>query len=219
MKSKKALLTSIAIILSISIVIQSINYANAIPQYDTLIFYLTSDVEKPEVNQIVNITVVFKNYLENNDPLTNVTAEFDDIQGLNVTNVFNVLYEDPSYNKTDLFIHGTNSTPIFFWNNTYIEVAWFEFANGESQMFWFTINITETFAKIENPVITYTLDGEEDTFNGAGLGFDIGEETNMSAIPSPWHPNWQWYCWFIGGLLIAAPLIVIVITRLTLWKR
>lgn len=219
LKSKRIILSSIIVILSISIIAQSINYAKAVPQYDTLIFYLTADKENPDINESVNITVIFKNYLDNVNPIANVTAEFNSIEGLNITNVFDVLFEDPSYNKTDLFVHGTNSTPIFFWNNTYIEIAWNEFANGESQIFWFTITIIETFAKIDNPLITYTLDNEEDTFNGAGLGFNIEEATNQSAIPSPISGNWQRYWWFVGSLLIAAPLIVIVITRLTLWKR
>ncbi|NHK31076.1 MAG: hypothetical protein FK730_06970 [Asgard group archaeon] len=219
MKSKSVILSSIIVILSVSIIAQSFNHANAVPQYNTLIFYLTADIEKPDLNDSVNITVIFKNYLDNFNPLDNVTVEFDSIDGLNVTNVYDVLFEDPAYNKTDLFIHGTNSTPIFFWNHTYIEVAWFEFKNNESQRFWFTVDITDSFARIDNPLITYTLDGEQDTFDGAGIGFDIQEETNQSAIPSPVRPNWQWYWWFVGSLLIAGPLIVIVITRLTLWKR
>ena len=206
-------------ILSLSIIAQSINHANAVPQYDTLIFYLTADIEKPELDQTVNITVIFKNYLDNDNPLSNVTVEFNEIEGLNVTNVYDVIFEDPTYNKTDLFIHGTNSTPTFFWNHTYIEVAWFEFKNNESQRFWFTVDIQEEIARVDNPLITYTLDGEEETFDGAGIGFNIQEDTNVSAIPSPWHSNWQWQWWLIGSLLLAGPLLVIVITRLTLWKR
>jgi hypothetical protein len=211
----------IILLLGLSIIAHCNRIANAKPQYDTIIFYMVPDTsEELLVNQTVNVTLVFKNFLANPDPIYNISTELFTDAGLNFTNVFNTPLEDPTYNQTDLFIHGTNSTPIFYWNSSYCEMSWAQLENNESQILWFELLITDnTGTSIQRNNINYILDGEEETLLGSGLGLDIKEITNTSAIPVPYGGEWVWYWWFIGSVVIATPLIAIVITRLTLWKR
>jgi len=179
---------------------------NSIPQLNTLICYMDYGDVEPNVGDQLNVTVVFKNYLDEANPLENVSMTMEpreeDEPGLNITNVNNVPYENPSYNQTTIFSTGTNSTPFFNWNHTYVEISWARFEVNLTQTFWF--------------VIDCVIEGK---FTGAGFGITVRGEENETAILSPVRGDWEWYWWFSGALLIVAPLIVIIITRLTLWKR
>ncbi|MHA1629335.1 MAG: hypothetical protein ACTSXO_01505 [Candidatus Heimdallarchaeota archaeon] len=221
MKNKKAFIISVAAFLTFAIVLQSMSIVSSIPQLDTVILYMAPDKLEPIIGDNVTTTVVFKNYLDVDYDMYNVSLTITSSGKINITNVNDTPFEDPTYNKTDLFITSNNSIPIFFWNNTYIEVAWAVYERNLSQTFWFVFYCYEvgTF-RFENPELTYHDDsGQEYTFSGSGLSGDVRAPKNVSSVPVPYRGDWEWYWWFSGALLIVGPLIAIVIIRLTLWKR
>jgi len=224
LRNRKTLLAGLTFIIGLTLLVQSVSMVNSIPQLNTLICYMDYGDIEPDVGDQLNVTVVFKNYLDEANPLENVSMTMEpreeDEPGLNITNVNNVPYENPSYNQTTIFSTGTNSTPFFNWNHTYVEISWARFEVNLTQTFWFVIDcVIEGNFRINNPEFTFKLNNETETFTGAGFGITVRGEENETAILSPVRGDWEWYWWFSGALLIVAPLIVIIITRLTLWKR
>ena len=206
-------------ILCFTIVMQGLSNVNSAPQLNSIILYMAGDNPAPDINTEVNITVVFKNLLDVEFDMYNVTAEIKSDATLNVTNVNDVSI-DNEINETDLFVYGTNSTAVFEWNHTDIKVAWALYEVNMTQTFWFIVNCTEGGTKyIQAPILTYELDGEVETFNGKTFEIEVVEEGNVSSIPNPVRGDWVLFWWFTGSIVITFPLIVIVITRLTLWKR
>jgi len=207
--------------LAFAVAMQSLCMVNSLPQLNSIVLYMTTDKLEPLVGDNVTTTLVFKNYLDVDYDMYNVTMTITSSGKINITNVYNTTFEDPAYNKTELFISGTNSTPIFFWNTSYIEVAWALFKRNMSQTFWFVFNCYEAgIYRFERPELIYHDDsGQEYTFSGSGISGDIRTPENVSSVPVPYRGEWEWYWWFSGALLIVGPLIAIVIIRLTLWKR
>ncbi|HUT81576.1 MAG TPA: hypothetical protein VMZ29_10275 [Candidatus Bathyarchaeia archaeon] len=232
MRNRKAMLVGLTILISLTLLFQSVSLAQSTPPLNTLINYMILDNDSPIVGDNITITMYFKNYLDIDHPIRNISTiispglNIDDEEGLNITNVYDVPFEDPTYNKTELFIFGTNSTSMIFWNHTHIEIAWALFEVNTTQFIWFNIYCyLEGSYPIANPKFTYYLDpldggdGTEKSYTGSGLQIDVGVELNTSAVPSPHRGDWEWQWWFVGVLLITAPIIVIVIMRITLWKR
>ncbi|NHJ48458.1 MAG: hypothetical protein FK733_11800 [Asgard group archaeon] len=221
MKRNGIILAIIIATLGVSIIAQTHNFADAVPQYDSIIFYMVADKQEDiVVGDEFNVTIIFKNYLANSNPLYNVSTELEADPGLNITAVYNMTFEDPNYNKTDLFVYGTNSTPTFYWNHTYIEIAWAQFEQNETQSLWFTIEIVDrTQTRIDQNYVYYELEGEEDYVRGSGLLVSLDDLTNSTAYSSPIRGEWVWYWWFIGSLTLAVPIVAVVVIRLTQWKR
>ncbi len=232
MSNRKAVLEGLTILISLTLLFQSVSLAQSTPPLNTLISYMIVDNENPLVGENITVTMYFKNYLDRDYPIRNISTaiilglNLDDEEGLNITNVYDVPFEDPSYNETELFISGTDSTPMIYWNHTSIEIAWAMFELNLTQTIWFNIHCyLKGEYEIENPIFNYHLDPLDDgigilrTYTGSGIQIKVGRDENVSAIPIPIRGDWEWQWWFVGALLITAPIIVIVITRITLWKR
>ncbi|MBN1329526.1 MAG: hypothetical protein JXA54_08645 [Candidatus Heimdallarchaeota archaeon] len=232
MRNRKTVLEGLTILISLTLLLQSVSLAQSTPPINTLISYMIIDKESPIEGDNITITMYFKNYLNIDHPIRNISTaitpglNIENEKGLNITNVFDAPFEDPNYNKTELFLTGTDSTPMILWNHTYIEIAWALFEVNVTQSIWFNIHCyLRGSYPIANPIYTYYLDlldggdGKAKSYTGSGLQIDVGVELNTSAIPSPLRGDWEWQWWFVGALLLTAPVIIIVITRITLWKR
>ncbi|NHJ87047.1 MAG: hypothetical protein FK734_16410 [Asgard group archaeon] len=225
MRKNRVFTTGFILTLTCILMLNGIGTANAVVPINTIISYVAVDDSITVVGQNITATNVIKNYLNDTESLRNVTLEITIDSELNITNVNNLSADMSSYNSTTYFLTEINSTtPIYWFNSTYINVTWSKFDQYMNHTFWFELNCTTAgqFA-IENPIITYLFYNgtayEEVSDTGIGILINVLEDLPPPEISSPIRGEWEIYWWFVGGLLIAAPIIIIVITRLTLWKR
>lgn len=214
---------TLAIIALLSV--SSISYTNAATPLDSIIIYMIAEDLEPTIGDIVNITAAIRNALNNTIDIYNATMEFH-VQRpeLNITNVFNTIAEDPNYNSTLYLENKENSVPIFWWNQTYVNSTWAKFESNSFQSFWFEVNCSETSefsVSISDIILTYYYEnGTEVIFEGEPFSFErINSPYVESQINVPPLAKIEWYWWLVGSSIIGVPVIVIIITRLTLWKR
>lgn len=197
------------------------NNVQSIPPIDTLVCYVASEDVNPFVGDNVTISGFFKHYLNTSESLKNVTIELNNIDAaFNITH-FNANNNSVTdYNLTHYLLDENSTTPIFWWNSTYINITWAKFDHLMTFTYNFTVHChTSGQQSTGRPIVSYFLNNEEITYNGAHVVLYVELIPLTPAIPYPERGTWTWQWWFIGSLLIATPLIVIVITRLTLWKR
>ncbi|MCK5298166.1 MAG: hypothetical protein KAJ76_04605 [Candidatus Heimdallarchaeota archaeon] len=222
MKRSKYLTISLTIALTCLVVAYSVNTAQSIPPIDTLVLYVAAEDVNPYVGDNVTITGFFKHYLNTSESLRNVTIEInnDDV-ALNITHVNVNNYNITNYNLTQYLLADENSTtPIFWWNSTYINITWAKFDHLMTYSYNFTVHChTSGQQSTGQPIAAYYLNNEFKTYTGAHVVLYVELIPLVPVIPYPERGLWSWQWWFIGSLLLAAPIIIIVITRLTLWKR
>ena len=222
MKRRKYLTLSLTIALTCLVLAYSVNNTYSIPPIDTLVLYVAAEDVQPYVGDNVTISGFFKHYLNTTESLRNVTLELNNIEAaLNITDVKVNNYNITNYNFTQYYLLDENSTtPIFWWNSTYINITWAKFDHLMTFTFNFTVHChTSGQQATGQPVATYVLDGETKTYTGAHVVLYVELIPLIPAIPYPERGTWTWQWWFLGSILVAAPLVIIVITRLTLWKR
>lgn len=173
------------------------------------------------VGEEANVTVVINNKLNSTDPLHNVSLTFQAPSGeeLNITNLNNVSQDFSDYNAIEYFL--TNATePLFWWNNTYVNASWALFEPSQLATFWFVFNCTTPGqASFSDFTVSYYHNNEKFTIDGESTLFNINEIPTTSRINIPIRGDTIWYWWLAGGILLALPFIIIIIVRITLWKR
>ena len=213
---------SLALAITFLALFGGVSRTNALPPLDTFVLYLAPDDFEPIVGDTVNVTCVFKNYQGFNDTLFNVTLEFDVAEELNITNFYD--FPDSvadAYNYTDYMLNITNTEPLFYWDDEYVNATWKSIDQFQEEFFWFEINCTQigTF-NFDDMSITYRfLNETEHTHVGDTFSLFVNDIPTTPVVPVPPRGELYWYWWLAGGALIAIPVIVIIITRLTLWKR
>lgn len=203
------------------VVAYSVNNSYSIPPIDTLVLYVAAEDIHPYVGDNVTISGFFKHYLNTSESLKNVTVELNNIDAsLNITNVSISDYNMTNYNLTHYLLDENSTTPIFWWNTTYINMTWAKFDHLMTFSYNFTVHChTSGQQATGRPVVTYYLNNEFLTYTGAHVVLYVELIPLTPAIPYPERGLWTWQWWFVGSLLVTAPIIIIVITRLTLWKR
>ena len=221
MKRSKYLTLSVTIALTCLVVAYSTNISYSIPPIDTLVLYVAAADVNPYVGDNVTISGFFKHYLNISESLKNVTIELNNIDtSINITGVSISDYNMTNYNLTHYLLDENSTTPIFWWNSTYINMTWAKFDHLMIFSYNFTVHChTSGQQSTGRPVVNYFLNNEFLTYTGAHVVLYVELIPLTSAIPYPVRGLWTWQWWFVGSLLVAAPIIVIVITRLTLWKR
>ena len=212
---------SLALTITLLALIGGVSKANSLPPLDTFILYLAPEDFEPIVGDNVNVTCVFKNYLNETQQLFNVTLEFTADEQLNITNFFNLsssLVE--SYNLTEYMSNPALTDPLFWWDTSYVNATWKTFDQFQDERFWFLINCTQVGTySFRDMTVSYVLNNETLSYDGDTFSLTVSDIPTTPSVPVPARYNTTWYWWLAGGALIVLPLIVIVITRLTLWKR
>ncbi|MBD3189197.1 MAG: hypothetical protein GF308_01060 [Candidatus Heimdallarchaeota archaeon] len=232
MNTKKLFPIGFAIILSLTLFTNGLNQAATVPPTNSIILYMVCDEGTTyTIGDTVNVTVVFKNYLKLNESLENaaiknVTIEFTTPEVLNITNVNNISPDMSTYNSTEVFADVNSTTPAYWWNATKVNVSWASFERYQVHKFWYIFNCTQAAENGVSPSrisLRYSLLNESepiyDEDAGESLLFRINEIPTTSAIELPSRGSYKFDWWLIGGFLIGVPLIVLIIMRLTLWKR
>jgi hypothetical protein len=198
------------------------NDAAAQPPLESVMSYMFCDKEDSTyiVGDTANITVVLKNYLGENETIVNATLAIQTPAELNITQVANFSYDMSGYNSTEYLLNENTTTPICWWNNTYLNMTWAKINPYTLHDFWFTVNCTEEGSfGIEGSTFDYSINNKTKNLEGEGLALTVNAEPTISRLNMPVRGETIWYWWLAGGLLIAIPLITIIIMRITLWKR
>ncbi len=221
LRRRKLLPISLALTLTCFALFSGLGYINSEPTLNTIILYVAADNTQPIIGDQINFTVVFKNFLNETESLSEVVVETTTSAEINITNVFDASFNETTYNATQYYVDDENSTnPIFWIEENYFNITWAKFHQNMTYNFWFTVNCTDTgLFFVDNPYIHYKLDNETNTVRGSGYNFEVKDIPVTTSIPSPARGDWTWQWWFVGSVLVVLPIIVIVITRLTLWKR
>ncbi|MBK5112390.1 MAG: hypothetical protein KGD59_04870 [Candidatus Heimdallarchaeota archaeon] len=221
MKRSKYLTITLTIALTCLVVAYSVNTAQSVPPIDTLVCYVAAEDVNPYVGDNVTISGFFKHYLNTTESLKNVTIELNNIDAaFNITHVNVNNYNITNYNLTQYLLDEDSTTPIYWWNSTYINITWAKFDHLMTFTYNFTVHChTSGQQSTGQPLVSYFLNNESLTYNGAHVVLYVELIPLTPSIPYPERGLWSWQWWFIGSLLLAAPLIIIVVTRLTLWKR
>ncbi|MFW9922805.1 MAG: hypothetical protein ACFFDW_05890 [Candidatus Thorarchaeota archaeon] len=214
-----------ALILTI-IALSSINgpiNATATVPLDELLLYMSPDIFHPYVGDSVNVTVIFKHALNTTSSIYNTTITIDMPAELNITAVNNISSNMTDYDLDDYYSSPNSTEAIFWWDNSHINVTWAKFDSQRMESFSFKVNITdEGNLAPTNFIITYILDGETITDDELGIKFyfpGVEYRPTVSQAPVPIRGELTFFWWLAGSVLIVVPLIVIIITRITLWKR
>ena len=225
MKRSKIISITATIAIVTLLAVSSMNYTDAAAPLDSIIIYMIAEDLEPTIGQNVNITTAIRNALNTTENVYNATLEFQaQSPELNITNVYNVPSNMTNYNSTLYLMDQNNTVPIFWWNSTYVNVTWAKFEASQFETFWFIVNCTatsEVAVSITDIFFAYSFaNGTEITFEGESFSFDkidpIPVTSQVSHVP---FPKIEWYWWLAGAFLIGLPIIIIIITRLTLWKR
>jgi len=220
LKYKKLLPVTATIAIIILLFVNGVGTTTADTPLNNVIIYMAPDIVEPYEGQLVNTTVVFRNALNSTENLYNTTISFDATTSFNISDVYGVSSNMTFYNSTDYYLDVNDTTPLFYWDVSNVNVTWAKILPDTFQSFWFIANCTETgFVGINNLNVTYYHENEWETFIGQAFSFEVSPlpSTPRLDIPIQAIENWTW--WLAGGILIGVPLIVIVITRITLWKR
>jgi hypothetical protein len=213
---------SVALAITFLALFGGVSRANSAPPLDTFILYLAPEDFEPIVGDIVNITCVFKNYLNVTETLYNVTLEFNIDEELNITNFYNLPDSVvDGYNYTDYMLNITNTDPLFYWSSESINATWKTIDQNQEEFFWFKVNCTQVGTySFDDMTLTYRFINETElTHDGDTFSLTVSDIPITPVVPVPPRGELYWYWWLAGGALIAIPVIVIIITRLTLWKR
>ena len=225
MKRSKVIPITATIALITILAVSSMNNTSAATPLDSIIVYMIAEDLEPIIGQNVNITTAIRNALNTTENLYNATLEFQaQSPELNITNVYNVPSNMTNYNSTLYLMDQNNTVPIFWWNSTYVNATWAKFEANKLETFWFIVNCTatsEVAVSVTDIIFTYSFaNGTEVIYEGEPFSFDSIEPipitSQVSHVP---FPKLEWYWWLAGSFLIGLPLLIIVITRLTLWKR
>lgn len=197
------------------------NQITATTPLDEIILYMSPDAQSPYVGDLVNVTIVFRHAINTTSSLYNVTLEITNPTSLNITNVYDLSSNMTGYDLETYKSNPNNTEPLFWWDNTKVNATWGQFDAQRLETFWFILNITEEGDLAPTSFdLTYTLEGETETIEGESLFFEgVIERPVPSSIPNPIRGELTWFWWLAGSVLIVLPLIIIIITRLTLWKR
>jgi hypothetical protein len=194
---------------------------------DNLMLYVTS----PEGNEFIigeqaNISLVFKNYKNTTtESLYNVTIEFKTHETLNITNLFDQpVTNATTYNVTNYLLDQDATTPYYWWNGTLANITIAEFIPNRIFIMWYIVNGTEAIngASVATPfTISYVYNNETffDETIGRAITLNIIEEPSIPRLQVPIRGDFTWFWWLFGGIAVAVPAIIVIITRLTLWKR
>ncbi len=220
MKYKKLLPITATIAITILLFVNGVGKTTAETPLNNVIVYMVPDIVEPHVGQLVNTTVVFRNALNSTDNLYNTTIRFDATSSFNISDVYGVSSNMTFYNSTDYYLDVNNTEPLFYWDVDSVNVTWANILPDTFQSFWFIANCTEEgYVGINNLNVTYYHNNERKSFIGQAFSFEISPipSTPRLDVPIRSPQNWSW--WLIGGIIIGVPLVVIIITRITLWKR
>ncbi len=220
MKYKKLLPITATIAITILLFVNGVGTATAETPLNNVIVYMAPDIINPYVGQFVNTTVVFRNALNSTESMYNTTISFDATASFNISDVYGVSNNMTFYNSTDYYLDVNNTEPLFYWDVGYVNITWAKIVPDSFHSFWFVANCTEEgFVGINNLNVSYYHNNEWETFIGQAFSFKISPvpSTPRLDIPQQAPQNWTW--WLAGGIIVGVPLIAIVITKITLWKR
>ena len=213
---------SLALAITFLALFGGVSRTNSLPPLDTFILYIAPDKFEPIVGDTVNVTCVFKNFQSFNDTLYNVTLEFNLDEELNITNFYDLSNTTPdAYNYTDYMLNITDTEPLFYWSDTYVNATWKSVDQYQEEYFWFELNCTTVGSySFDEMLLTYRFANEtEHVHDGDTFSLTVRDIPTTPVVPVPPRGEKVWWWWLAGGALIAIPVIVIIITRLTLWKR
>ena len=187
---------------------------------NNVIVYMSPDNIAPYVGLFVNTTVVFRNALNSTESMYNTTVSFNTTPSLNITDVYGLSNNMTSYNSTDYYLNENDTEPLFYWDVNNVNVTWAKIEPTTLHSFWFIANCTEEGpVGVNNLNITYYHENERHSFIGQAFSFNIDPVPSNPRLDVPPRAPKNWAWWLSGGIIIGVPLIVIVITRITLWKR
>lgn len=220
MKYKKLLPITATIAITILLFVNGVGTTTAETPLNNVLVYMAPDIVEPYVGQLVNTTVVFRNALNSTENMYNTTISFDASHSFNITNVYGISSNMTFYNSTDYYLDVNDTTPLFFWDVSNVNVTWAKILPNSFHSFWFIANCTEeSYVAINNLDVSYYHNNELKTFTGQAFSFEVSPvpSTPRLDVPQRSAENWSW--WLAGGIIIGVPLIVIVVMRITLWKR
>lgn len=221
MKNKQLITMSLALAITILALFGGVSQSNSLPTLDTFILYLAPEDFEPIVGDKVNVTCVFKNWLNETEQLFNVTLEFTADEELNITNFYDLDNSvADSYNYTDYMSNAALTDPLFWWDNNNVNATWKSIDQFQEEFFWFEVTCTTvgTFS-FRDMTLSYVLNNETIIHDGDTFSLTVLDIPTTPSVPVPPRGELYWYWWLAGGAIIALPIIIIIITRLTLWKR
>ena len=216
---KKILPLTAVVSIIIMISLNGISKVEPAAPLDDILLYTTPDNLEPIIGETVNVTVVLKHALNTTESIRNGTLEFSVSSNLNITNFNDYTFDPETYNSTEYYLNVDNTSPYIFWNESYVNITWAKIDHLQMNVHWFLINCTSTgLANVLPFQFHYYIGDEEETINGESFSFEIIEEPVHTYLDVPYREPSSWFWWLAGSIILGVPLIVIIITRLTLWK-